>query len=642
MTVFGHLLDSPRTTRLACVISLAFGLFFTFVWAPHPWSWEGIDQYHELARALARGEGFGTTDVPWGYAYYVALFYSLFGVHPVLPILGQVLANAAMPLLLFALVRPLAGQRTAALSALIVGIFSFNTVYASTQVSDAICSVLFMAAVLCFARGHAAGRQWYFAGSGLLAGLVPQFRPNLLLLPAMVAVLYVTWTWLVASRQQLGRAAVAMSIFLGISVLALVPWVVHNYRLTGVFLPTSSHGGIQLWYGTLQVGPYLENYSANPRTVFATPVFDYSSLSGQSIVVSAVVADCASAGPAPTLVYWTDRNTTPATITPSAIDGRALEFAIPGQPDPTAVYWRINAAGASAAESLYYIASDHTGDLDRHDDWLDVFDVIRLARHLAWAEPVPAGPLADFDGNGRVERADLSAAVFRLLGYQVPGVPPLGGLVAEPAVATLQFSDGSYLRIPNTFTGRVTDLDVRGGLAGRLLSAKIRTSASPASSPSCGVVDAAGVNDVFYRRELQQLARFGALALDNIGRDPLAFAAASAYRAVRLFVVRPSGDLATTYQFASGRLAYTSGLVLSLLYFGLFLAGVVAAWRQRSALLPLLVPIVYVPATICFVLTNQRYTVTVQPLMFAFVALALVRVLGWDRDGAAAVKAKAA
>jgi ribonuclease PH len=50
---------------------------------------------------------------------------------------------------------------------------------------------------------------------------------------------------------------------------------------------------------------------------------------------------------------------------------------------------------------------------------------------------------------------------------------------------------------------------------------------------------------------------------------------------------------------------------------------VLVAFRQRSALLPLLVPIAYVPATICFVLTNQRYTVTMQPLMFAFVALAL-------------------
>jgi hypothetical protein len=45
----------------------------------------------------------------------------------------------------------------------------------------------------------------------------------------------------------------------------------------------------------------------------------------------------------------------------------------------------------------------------------------------------------------------------------------------------------------------------------------------------------------------------------------------------------------------------------------------------------LLIPIAYVPLTICFVLTNMRYTVTMQPLMFVFVALAILTGLGLDR-----------
>ena len=44
----------------------------------------------------------------------------------------------------------------------------------------------------------------------------------------------------------------------------------------------------------------------------------------------------------------------------------------------------------------------------------------------------------------------------------------------------------------------------------------------------------------------------------------------------------------------------------------------------------LLVPIVYVPLTICFVLTNMRYTITMQPLMFVFVAVALSAALRLD------------
>ncbi len=58
-----------------------------------------------------------------------------------------------------------------------------------------------------------------------------------------------------------------------------------------------------------------------------------------------------------------------------------------------------------------------------------------------------------------------------------------------------------------------------------------------------------------------------------------------------------------------------------------FLGGAVWAWRRKPGLRPLLLPIVYIPLTICFVLTNMRYTITVQPLMFVFVAAAVVALL---------------
>ena len=37
--------------------------------------------------------------------------------------------------------------------------------------------------------------------------------------------------------------------------------------------------------------------------------------------------------------------------------------------------------------------------------------------------------------------------------------------------------------------------------------------------------------------------------------------------------------------------------------------------------------IAYIPATISFVLTNMRYTITVQPLLLMFVAVTLVALL---------------
>ena len=114
-------LEAPQIAYVAAAVSLVIGLFFVFVWAPHPWGWHGIDQYHELARALARGEAFSTTDVPWGYAYFVAAFYAVFGDRAWIPVTAQVVLNTTVPVMLYELVSGLASRRVAAIAALLVG-----------------------------------------------------------------------------------------------------------------------------------------------------------------------------------------------------------------------------------------------------------------------------------------------------------------------------------------------------------------------------------------------------------------------------------------------------------------------------------------------------------------------------------------
>jgi hypothetical protein len=147
------------------------------------------------------------------------------------------------------------------------------------------------------------------------------------------------------------------------------------------------------------------------------------------------------------------------------------------------------------------------------------------------------------------------------------------------------------------------------------------------------------VNQVFYRREPHLMRRYIALALDNIRRAPRAFLAASAYRAVRVFVIAGTTDRNTAQQFAGSRFVYTAATAFSVAYLILFIVGVVCAWRRDDHyMLPLLL-ILYVPATIAPVLTNMRYSVTVQPLVFMFIATALATVFGRGRETAAAAVA---
>ena len=622
-------LDSPRVTVLAPLTTLAIGLFFVFVWAPHPWGWRGIDQYDALAKELALGQPFSTTDVPWGYTYYLAIFYKFFGEHTWAPVTGQVFINALTPLLLFMLAKPAVGHRVAALAAWITAVFSFNTVYASTQSSDAICTVLFLLSMLCFVAGHRRSSLAAFAAAGALSGVVPQFRPNMILLPVLVIGAYALWPPRGARRLlQCGVFIIAMTAM-------LMPWIVRNYRYTGELLPTSTHGGIQLWYGTLQTGPYLESRAHNPRSAFASAAFPYTSLEAPIVIT----AGPGCAGVPLRLAYKTDHDAAWQRIDGVKAEPRGpYQFEIPAQRISTTVYYYFEAggettpSGGAAAPLLYFVSDDHLGDLDTKGEMLDIFDVARLARQAAGVDAAPprAGP--DLNGDGRIDETDVSNAVDLLLPDLARDHTAFARIDRDGDRVTVRLSDGSWISVPPAMT-KQTDLGLDGVLASELVS-RSRTMASiRASVPRCVAMDEIAVNQVFYRREPHDMRRYTALAFDNIRRDPAAFAMASAYRMVRLFIVRGTADQKTTFQFPLSRLIFNLATVASLAYFAIFVAGVVIAWRRRSPFRYALIPIVYVPLTICFVLTNMRYTITVQPLMFVFVAIAVAAAL--KIDGAA-------
>ena len=71
----------------------------------------------------------------------------------------------------------------------------------------------------------------------------------------------------------------------------------------------------------------------------------------------------------------------------------------------------------------------------------------------------------------------------------------------------------------------------------------------------------------------------------------------------------------------------TIGRIASTFLLVLFVAGVSLAWRNGFELWLLLGPILYLAGTICFLLINARYSMTMQPFMFAFVAVAIVTAL---------------
>jgi hypothetical protein len=556
-----------------------------------------------------------------------------------------------MPLLVYAFARTWLDRRTAILAAVLTGVLSFNTVYASTQSSDAVCTVLFMTAVVAFARARDRGSLGWFALVGALTGLAPQFRPNLILLPLVFA------AFAVARRRSL-RGAAQAGVLVCCAAAVLMPWVARNYRLTRTVLPTSVHGGVQLWYGTLQVGPYLRSRAYNPRSVFESPVFDYTSLDAVPLIVEAQPMACASGRPTATsLTYWSSRDRLKRGLNPVRTTGPRYTFEIPAPGQDAVIYYYFTAtwpagrqpavvttpAGGERTPFVYFVSQNHLGDLDLNGDLLDIFDVVRLVRHDVWGEPVT---FADrLRAAGIADAASAVDALARPFGASGARLR-ISAITHDGSTARVIFADGSAIGVPREWQGRITDLTFTGDAARSLMSASIRVGAvnadpTPREGPAvrCGQLEDVRVNDVFYRREPHQMGRYSALAMDNIRRNPAGFLVASAYRAVRLFVIQGTDDSQTAQQFAGSRLIYAVATLASATYLVLFAGGVIVAWRRGADLALPLALIAYVPATIAPVLTNMRYTVTVQPLIFMFIAAALTGASSWLTPAAAGAAA---
>jgi hypothetical protein len=479
--------------------------------------------------------------------------------------------------------------------------------------------------------------------TGVIAGVMSQFRPNLILIPAVFAA-YAIW-------KRPGRRYVVHAIVLLVCAAAtLTPWIVRNYRLTNTVVPTSVHGGAQLWYGTLQVGPYLNSRGYNPRSVFESPAFEYTSLDGVPILIHGGVRTCVFERRGTlSLFYWTDfdpvkRHVSPTMLNPAT--GR-FTFELPPPEGDTAVYyyyfeaaWPSGAgntivdtpAPGANAPAVYFVSQDHLGDMDRYNDLLDVFDVIRLARHEAWGEPLEAAQSLE-----RARVADTIAAINALLG------PTTVHLDHDDLAVRIAIAGDSTVTIPRDWHEKLTDVSITGPHAEALMYAHASLAGLSRPAPeisrddaTCAIVGEVKINDVFYREQPQAMRRYSALAFDNLRREPFAFFKASLYRAYRVFVVVGSSDKWTNQQFSGAATIYAAASALSLGFLGLFIAGLVILWRRRAdVLLPLLL-ILYVPVTIAPLLTNMRYSVTVQPLMFVFVAAALLlagRSLGGGRAG---------
>lgn len=234
-------------------LSLLIRLIWIFSLDYYPCS--DANAYYEGAMGLAQGEGYlleGKPSAYWpvGYPGFLAGMFKLFGAG----VLAGQLANAALAvgtmILTYRLALLMFSSRTIANAALALTALNPNQVfYSAVLMSEPLFQFLLLTIVFLwskaarlgeFARGES---HRLMAVSGVVLGLAVYVRPAAVLLPVVMALL-----WLIRKKSPVNILRHSVIIY-ALALMMIAPWIYRNYRLWGKFTLISTNGGVNLYIG---------------------------------------------------------------------------------------------------------------------------------------------------------------------------------------------------------------------------------------------------------------------------------------------------------------------------------------------------------------------------------------------------------
>jgi 4-amino-4-deoxy-L-arabinose transferase-like glycosyltransferase len=251
----------PRRTLIAVtLIALTHAAVFIAYQRPD-WdaAWSDQGGYQQLGAALARSGEFtrfpdSATFIPEvirtpGYPAFVAVIYRAFGPHTLPVAVAQAIVFVLICLLVYAIARRVAGERTATVAALTTALFPPLPYYGALVLTEVWTTFVLMAAMLVCLRAIQAGRTRDFLIAGALFGATTLVRPSFILLPFGLAV---AMPVLIPSERNRRRAGQWASLAV-IAALTMVPWFTYNYVYLGRFTLSPAGGiGRGFWEGSWQ------------------------------------------------------------------------------------------------------------------------------------------------------------------------------------------------------------------------------------------------------------------------------------------------------------------------------------------------------------------------------------------------------
>jgi len=250
------------------IVAVAARLAWIAVWDP-PENllavFPDIEQYQNIAGSIQAGLGPVTPDgaiaarVPV-YPIFLALCERLFGSFESAAIL-QAILNASAVFLLWGIGRRLVSERAGIIAAAIMAVYPLQVFCSGLLLTEALSTTL-LAVVFLYLVSLAQRFQWRKAAVvGLGFGLATLLKPSVLLL------VFFAWPFWLLLRRKAGRGTLEYAACVVFFLVAMAPWTVRNYALTGSFIPTTTMFGKSLYEGVgpqADGAPCFEKINENP------------------------------------------------------------------------------------------------------------------------------------------------------------------------------------------------------------------------------------------------------------------------------------------------------------------------------------------------------------------------------------------
>jgi 4-amino-4-deoxy-L-arabinose transferase-like glycosyltransferase len=184
-----------------------------------------------------------------GYPAFVGIVYRLFGVDTLPVAIAQGFVFALICVIVFAIARRIAGERTAIVAATMTALFPPLPYYGALVLTEVWTTFVLMAAMLVCVRAVQNGRTRDFVLAGALFSCATLVRPAFFLLPFGLAIAMPLFVRAERHRRRAGQWAV----FAAVAALVMVPWFTYNYVYLGRFTLSPAGGiGRGLWEGSWQ------------------------------------------------------------------------------------------------------------------------------------------------------------------------------------------------------------------------------------------------------------------------------------------------------------------------------------------------------------------------------------------------------